>query len=382
MAEAEGARDGGGGAEPEPEVDETLFFEDYSEEEDDKFSHSGSGGGKKEHHSGLGGGGGGGVGGGSAGHAQEWAAAVDTLIELGFTDGAAIADALTQTNGAVEPALELLWATGGGGGAVEEEKKEQPVAAAVRDDEQRAQHDLFVQQNHHQQQKKQQQPAVPVVVDDDEDYDDDDDIMDDGDDAVEYRVDASDGCAYTKSEFMAEYGGLDQWHASVILGAASGTATAAAVGDETDRYTPAGGGGGERDWDKLAAAGLDPLRAPKPKPKQKQAAAAPHGRQTRKQQQPQSQTQQQQQGDAAQRGRRSATHSAADSSRADGAGHSSSTAAPSALVVAGQGAVDVGAEGVTQLVEMGFPRARALAALEQARGDRGAAMELLLAELC
>ena len=107
-----GAFGGCGGAEPEPEVDETLFFDDYSEEEDDKFSHSGGGGGKKEHHSGLGGGGvgdggaggggGGGGGGGSAGHAQEWAAAVDTLIELGFTDGAAIADALTQTNGAGE----------------------------------------------------------------------------------------------------------------------------------------------------------------------------------------------------------------------------------------------------------------------------------------
>jgi hypothetical protein len=304
---------------------------------------------------------------------------VDTLIELGFTDGAAIADALTQTNGAVEPALELLWATGGGAVAAEE-KKEQPVAAAaVRDDEQRAQHDLFALQNHQQQQQQQQQKqpplAVPVVVDDDEDYDDDDDMMDDDDDgAVEYRVDTADGCAYTKSEFMAEYGGLDQWHASVILGAASGTAAAAAGGDETDRHTSAGGGGdggGERDWDKLAAAGLDPLRAPKPKPKQKQAAA-PHGRQSHKQQQ----------GDAAQRDRRSgATHSA--SSRADGAAHSSSsTAAPSALAAAGRGAADVGVEGVAQLVEMGFPRARALAALEQARGDSGAAMELLLAELC
>jgi hypothetical protein len=87
--------------EPEPQVDEALFFGDGDDDDDDD---GGGGGGE------VVGGGGGNIDRGVvvAKEEEDWAVAVKQLIELGFTDGAAIADALTHTAGAVQPALELL----------------------------------------------------------------------------------------------------------------------------------------------------------------------------------------------------------------------------------------------------------------------------------
>ena len=220
-----------------------------------------------------------------AGRADAWAEAVDQLIELGFTDGAAIADALTQTNGRVEPALELLWAA-----AVEEAA---PAPAA-----------------------QQAKVREPVVIDSSESEEEQQEQE------VEYRVDTADGSAYTKEEFQSEYGGLRQWDAARPVGAEPVAA--------------------ERDWGALAAVGMDPGSSYQSAAKKKQEADKKKQEAAKKKQEAATKKQQSKQ----------------------------------------QPRVPAVEPSLQQLVDMGFPREKAVAALAQAEGDADAAMELLLAGLC
>lgn len=153
-----------------------------------------------------------------------------------------------------------------------------------------------------------------------------------------YRVDAADGCAYTKTEFMAEYSGLDQWHASLPLGLADD--------DGSDRHDADGRGREQqRDWNPTGK-----LNQP----------------------QPQHEWLQQQLHDRGQDDGHPQHHTSTAAAGFDGRAPSGRTDA----------VVAASTEQVDRLIEMGFSRERVVAAMAQARGDSEAAMELLLANLC
>jgi hypothetical protein len=215
----------------------------------------------------------------------DWDEAVGQLIELGFDDGAAIADALSKSNGALEPALELLCAPATETGHVARVAGEKTHKGAIDEDRCTARYS--------------------------------------GDEPLEFRIDTADGRAYSKDEFVEEYGphlGAERWAASTLLGTAE---------SETVELPP------QRDWDSLRNAGLDPLRPKKKIPTELK--------------QPTQQTQQQ-------------PHHHLRRHHREQQGHP-------------------GDQNVDQLMEMGFSRPRAQKALAQTRGDACAAMELLLADI-
>jgi hypothetical protein len=134
----------------------------------------------------------------------------------------------------------------------------------------------------------------------------------------EFRIDAADGCAYTRAEFLAEYGGRREWDVAPLLGAAdSGGA------DHAAEPPP------ESDWSAglaaMAAAGLDPFHS---------------GKRTQK------------------------------------------SLAGSANPPVKAKARSKWEDECVQLQEMGFAEERAQQALALTQGDADAAMELLLAEAC
>ena len=61
----------------------------------------------------------------------------------------------------------------------------------------------------------------------------------------EFRIDAADGCAYTRVEFLAEYGGRREWDAAPLLGAADSGGADHAAEPPADAYAILREGGDE-----------------------------------------------------------------------------------------------------------------------------------------